>query len=287
MFRVALTATVLPFSLVALSSCSQTSSADAVTSTSALTTTTTIVATSTTVTDTTTTPAPTTSTTTTTLPPNMVFVGPSVAPIVAVGDADGDDTRVIQERLVQLGFWLGDVDGLYGKLTRQAVMAFQKYTRLEASGEVDVPTAAALQAAEFRAVASADTGTLIEVDKATQLLFLIVDGATLWTFNTSTGSEIPYEAIDEDDPTKIYRGDSITPSGLWKIDRQRPDGWWDGDLGKIYRPKYFKGGVAVHGMTSIPNYPASHGCVRVSVAAMDFIWDLDTYNVGAIVWVHG
>jgi N-acetylmuramoyl-L-alanine amidase len=31
----------------------------------------------------------------------------------------------------------------------------------------------------------------------------------------------------------------------------------------MYRPNYFYGGYAVPGMTSVPAYPASHGCVRM------------------------
>jgi hypothetical protein len=65
-----------------------------------------------------------------------------------------------------------------------------------------------------------------------------------------------------------------------------PEGWWEGDLGEIYRPKYFVGGVAVHGSNSIPNYPASHGCVRVSVPAMDWIWDSGIMPMRSPVWVH-
>ncbi|NBT26542.1 MAG: murein L,D-transpeptidase, partial [Actinobacteria bacterium] len=77
-----------------------------------------------------------------------------------------------------------------------------------------------------------------------------------------------------------------TPEGTFAIDRERPDGWWNGDLGKIYRPKYFNGGVAIHGSTSVPAYPASHGCVRVSVAAMDMIWDKNLLPRGTTVVVH-
>jgi lipoprotein-anchoring transpeptidase ErfK/SrfK len=229
----------------------------------------------------------TSSTTTTTLPANVEVVGPSPVPLVAVGTADGDETKKIQERLTTLGFWVGDIDGLYGKATKQSVMAFQKYVGIEATGEVDDATATALHDITERGHASANNGTLVEVDKTKQLLFIVVNGMTTWVFNTSTGSEVPYEAVDETQPWKVYRGDAVTPSGLWQVDRQRSDGWWEGDLGKIYRPKYFKGGVAIHGMTSVPNYPASHGCVRVSVPAMDFIWSLDLINLGFIVWVHG
>ena len=40
----------------------------------------------------------------------------------------------------------------------------------------------------------------------------------------------------------------------------------------MYRPNYFDGGYAVHGMTSVPAYPASHGCVRMTVPTMDRMW---------------
>ena len=59
------------------------------------------------------------------------------------------------------------------------------------------------------------------------------------------------------------------------------------DLGEIFRPKYFRGGVAVHGSNNIPNYAASHGCVRISTSAMDFIWDNDLIPMRSVVWVHG
>jgi lipoprotein-anchoring transpeptidase ErfK/SrfK len=45
------------------------------------------------------------------------------------------------------------------------------------------------------------------------------------------------------------------------------------ELGDMWRPKFFTGGIAVHGSSSVPAFPASHGCVRVSNSAMDWIWD--------------
>ena len=235
----------------------------------------------------TTTAAPTTTTAPiTALPGNLVVVGVSPIPLQAVLKNNGADTFAVQERLNTLGFWVGIPDGQYGFATVQAVMAFQKYNGLQASGSVDFSTAAYLAGSTDKARGMADSGTLVEVDKAKQLLFLVVDGVTMYAFNTSTGSGIPYEATNKNDPTKIEKGDSITPNGLFKTTRERPEGWWEGDLGKIYRPKYFVGGIAIHGMTSVPNYPASHGCVRLSTMAMDFIWDSGLVPVGTPVWVH-
>ena len=235
----------------------------------------------------TTTEAPTTTAApTTTLPPNVEIAGPSAVPIEAVGARDGEGTRILQDRLLQLGFWHAGSDGKYGHTTKQAVMAFQKYLGLNATGEVDQTTADYLTHFTERGHGTADTGDLIEVDKAKQLLFVVRGGKTLWVINASTGSEVAYEEENKKEPGKIETGDSITPVGLWKVTRQREEGWWEGDLGKIYRPKYFKGGIAIHGMTSVPNYPASHGCVRLSTQAMDFIWDSGLVPLGTPVWVH-
>jgi lipoprotein-anchoring transpeptidase ErfK/SrfK len=37
----------------------------------------------------------------------------------------------------------------------------------------------------------------------------------------------------------------------------------------LWRPNNLWRGYAVHGSTSVPAYPASHGCVRVAVPAMN------------------
>jgi hypothetical protein len=224
---------------------------------------------------------------TTTLAPNVEPVAPWTEPLRAVGQRSGEATSRIQWRLLELGFWHSGPDGEYGHTTKQAVMAFQKYLGLEATGSVDDITAFWLTNMTERARGASDAGTLVEVDKTRQLLFFIQNGKTVWTVNTSTGDGLPYEEEDKNTPGEIQRGVSITPNGLWNVNRERPEGWWEGDLGEIYRPKYFRGGVAVHGSRSIPNYPASHGCVRVSVPFMDFVWDQNLMPMGITVWVHG
>jgi lipoprotein-anchoring transpeptidase ErfK/SrfK len=219
-------------------------------------------------------------------PANIVPIAPLDAPLAAVGSSGGSETARVQQRLLDLGFWLSGVDGSYGLTTRQAVMAFQKYLELPATGEVDEATAAFLSDIDQRARGWADAGTLVEIDKTRQLLFVVVDGKVLWTFNTSTGNGERYVEEDQNSPGEMVEGVSLTPDGLHAFYRERAEGWWEGDLGQIYRPKYLVGGVAVHGSNSVPNYPASHGCVRVTTQAMDFIWDSGIMPLGLPVWVH-
>jgi Putative peptidoglycan binding domain/L,D-transpeptidase catalytic domain len=219
-------------------------------------------------------------------PANIVPIAPLDVPLAAVGSSGGSETARLQQRLLDLGFWLTGVDGDYGLTTRQAVMAFQKYVGLSATGEVDDTTAAYISNLGERARGWADAGTLVEVDKHRQLLFVVVDGKVQWVFNTSTGNGERYVERDKNTPGEMIEGVALTPDGLHAFYREKPQGWWEGDLGQLYRPKYLVGGVAVHGSTSVPNYPASHGCVRVTTTAMDFIWDSGIMPLGMPVLVH-
>ncbi len=248
---------------------------------------TTTVAPVTTVAETSTTVAPTTTVaeTTTTVPFGHVDALPQA--LTAIGTADGDQAAAVQQRLLDLGFWLSAVDGDFGLTTKQAVMAFQKYHGLERSGAVDEVTAAALSAPGQRVQARATEGSLVEIDKDRQVLMVVRDGVTVWALNVSSGSGQYYLEENQKKPGVFEQGRSVTPSGEYAVNRERPEGWWEGDLGKIYRPKYFNGGIAIHGSGSIPAYPASHGCVRVSTPAMDMIWDTDLIPKGTPVVVYG
>jgi peptidoglycan hydrolase-like protein with peptidoglycan-binding domain len=221
-------------------------------------------------------------------PPTIVTVpvGPAVEPIPVIGRQSGEGARRVQERLLELGFWLQAVNGDFGVTTRQAVMAFQKYRGLEPTESIDEATAAALTEAQNRVQGHSNSGTLLEIDKTRQLMFLVVDGRTEWAVNISTGSGVPYVKRDKNEWGKWVRGDSQTPDGIFTINREFEKGWRPGDLGEIYRPKYFNGGIAVHGAYKIPAYPASHGCVRVSTPAMDFVWSSGLAPRGTVVWVH-
>lgn len=59
-----------------------------------------------------------------------------------------------------------------------------------------------------------------------------------------------------------------------------------GVLGDLWRPKYIVGGMAIHGYPHVPAFPASHGCIRVSNAAMDHLWATRLLPLGSSVWVY-
>jgi N-acetylmuramoyl-L-alanine amidase len=159
------------------------------------------------------------------------------------------------------------------------VYAFQKYEGLKVDGLVGTTTRRALLVAS-RPVPRSGGGHLLEVDKTRQLLFVVRGGRTEWVFNTSTGTEKPYTFEG-----RTYLAD--TPEGRWTIFRQI-DGVRVSNLGRLVRPKYFhEDGIAVHGYSFVPPYPVSHGCVRLTLPAIDFIWANGLAPVGSQVWVYG
>jgi len=194
------------------------------------------------------------------------------------GDS-GAEVAAIQERLLDMGYWIATADGTFGTLTVQAVMAFQKVNGLPITGAVD-PTTKAMIESGSRPAPQSTSGTLIEVDKTRQVLFVVQNGQTLWVFNTSTGTEKPYAHEG-----RTYMAD--TPPGRWSIFRE-VNGERESELGILWRPKYFHGdGIAIHGSASVPAYPASHGCVRLTYQAMDFLWSSGLAPIGRQVWVYG
>lgn len=230
---------------------------------------------------TTTTVAPTTTaapTTTTTVAPTTTTLPPPMADGQLVLGEHGPEVSALQAKLGELGFWLGNADGTFGQLTRQAVMAFQKAQGLGRDGKAGPATLGAL-AAGARPTPHDPAGSHLEIDLERQILLVVQDGATRWTINTSTGTGEAYDAPGGG--TAV----ATTPRGSFVIQRE-VDGYRDAPLGRLYRPKYFSGGIAIHGAGQIPSHPASHGCARVTNAAMDLLWSSGVAVRGTPVLVY-
>lgn len=204
---------------------------------------------------------------------------PSSAPQKLKKGVKGPEVLALQHRLTELGYWNGKADGKFGSTTQQAIFAVQKTAGLQRDGVVGPRTQKALaQGVRPKARSKAGSGRLIEINLTRQLLMIVENGQITQVFNTSTGSNEHYEHEGQ-----TYLAD--TPSGRFKVGRQI-DGWRHGPLGPLWRPKYFNGGIAVHGAPSVPPYPASHGCARVSIAAMNWLWANDKIPLKTKVWVY-
>lgn len=186
--------------------------------------------------------------------------------------------QVMQVRLVHQGFWLAKSDGSYAATTSQAVLAFQKAAGLVRDGVAGPKTLAAIRRGVVLKPRST-SGHVLEVDKRRQLLMVVDGGKVSRVLNTSTGNNQWYTTDSGG------RALAVTPVGRFRIGRQIT-GWHRAPLGMLYSPKFFIRGYAIHGSTSIPGYPASHGCVRVSVPAMDYLWRMKVAQIGTPVWVY-
>ncbi|HEX7094471.1 MAG TPA: L,D-transpeptidase family protein [Acidimicrobiales bacterium] len=216
--------------------------------------------TSTTTTSTTTSTTTTTTTTTTTVPPVPLDLE------LEKGDS-GDAVWELEQQLLAAGYWLPKTDdGVFDDHTMHAVTAVQKVHGLPRTGVADLATLAALSAPP--PTPRSTGGLVIEVDLARQVTFVVRDGVVTEIFDVSTGKR-----------------KGSTPVGEHTITREI-DGIRNAPLGRLYRPKYIVGGVAFHGYPSVPPEPASHGCIRMTNAVMDHVWETGLMPKGTPVLVY-
>ncbi len=179
----------------------------------------------------------------------------------------GSAVKSLQSTLRANGYWLSSSDGQYGQTTQQAVMAVQKVHGLPRDGVCGPATRAVIDRLS-RPRGRTRSGTVMEIDLSKQIIIFVVAGRTKWVFNTSTG-------------TAGWR----TPRGRFTIFRQI-NGMRHAPLGQLWRPKYFNGGIAIHGSSSIPGYAASHGCARMANACINYVWSANLAPIGRRVWVY-
>lgn len=177
-----------------------------------------------------------------------------------------DRVGKLQQRLQDLGYFVTSVDKAYGGETQQAIFALQKAGGLYRDGVVGDATR---NAADDGVVPKPQTssGKVLEIDIDRQLVLAVEDGKVVKIINASSGNGETYEA-------KGATYTAYTPRGSFAVYREENRMYASRlELGDMWRPKFFTGGIAVHGSASVPAFPASHGCVRVSNSAMDWIWD--------------
>jgi hypothetical protein len=198
-------------------------------------------------------------------------------PTLALGST-GPAVLALQERLIALGYWLGTADGTFGDSTQQAVYALQKAAGIGRDGTVGPITEAALSEGVVPHPRST-AGYVIEVDLEDDLVMFVNNGKLEYTLNTSTGGGYTYS--DGSGGTAI----ATTPTGVFHTYRE-VDGLVTDYLGQLWMPKFFTGGFAIHGDSYVPPEPVSHGCVRVSDEAIEWIWASNLDPIGTTVWVY-
>jgi len=173
----------------------------------------------------------------------------------------GPDVLALQQKLISHHYVPGQLNGVFGNSTFHAVVAFQKVHGIGRDGQVGPITRAKLARPVAPRLLQRRSGLYVEINLTTQVLVIGYNGAVFRILDVSTGNGQPYTV---DGSTRIAR----TPVGNFRVLR-KINAWRTSTLGQLYRPAYFYGGYAIHGSYSVPSYPASHGCVRVTIANMD------------------
>ena len=167
--------------------------------------------------------------------------------------ANGLKVVLLQRGLKRLGY-ATPVDGSFGSLTANAVNAFRKTNGL---GNADSATRAVyariLRRRGAYKLRYPKAGKHVEFDWSRQVVVLASKGR-------------PYRVID----TSSGKASTPTVLGTYRFYLKTPGTNGSG----MVHSNYFIGGYAIHGYPSVPNYPASHGCLRIPIplAAAVFRW---------------
>jgi peptidoglycan hydrolase-like protein with peptidoglycan-binding domain len=173
----------------------------------------------------------------------------------------GQEVADIQYRLKHLAYDPGAIDGVFGEPLQMALYAFQKVNGLPVTGTVGPEVRTALANPIVPTPAPGGEPDRVEISLPLQLLTVVRDGKVALITHMSSGSHAQYGCRGRGRRRSCKV--AVTPAGAFRIGRTQL-GWRSGPLGRMYSPQYFTSrGHAIHGSTSVPLQPASHGCVRI------------------------
>ena len=186
------------------------------------------------------------------------------------------DHLAAEQRLAELGYWTGKVDGRWDGASRQALIAFQKVEGRKRTGSLQGGDYDRLMVSS-RPAALAAGAAHIEVDLVRQVLFIVeADGTVKTILPISSGNGRQFVS-------QGWARNALTHPGWYTVDKKTP-GWNKSPLGLLYYPVYFMWGTAIHGSPSVPAWPDSHGCVRIPMFAARRIYE--STAIGTLVIVH-
>jgi lipoprotein-anchoring transpeptidase ErfK/SrfK len=177
---------------------------------------------------------------------------------------NGPATALFNRSLQAQGYHTGTKGPRVTIGTRLAIKAFRKVNGMSWSFAYRRSIFAKLLEGEGGFKPQHREGRHVEVDISRQVMSLIEGGKPVHTFHVSTGAPA-----------------TPTIRGKFRFYMKQP-----GYNGKrMYYSVYFRGGYATHGYASVPNYNASHGCVRNPIPFSRFIYNW--VQIGMPIYVYG
>lgn len=242
--------------------------------------------------------APTTAPSTTMDPANVACDTASTVACFPLGRQvkrgdQGEDVKRIQTRLKELSFDPGPIDGIFGGDTMMAFWAFQGVVlgRLQATA-VDFVSPAMWDSMRIPVTIAPrrqpGTPRHVEVYLPEQALVVFEGPTPLLVTHISSGSGEewtekvvidPGEEGNENGTVPIevmVQGTAITPPGIYTVYKKKK-GLRQSKLGTMWNPWYFNFGIAIHGADQVPDYPASHGCIRIPIFISEYFIDMLSY----------
>lgn len=171
---------------------------------------------------------------------------------------EGPDVEFVQQRLKELGYYDGPINGVYDYDTEKAVKNFQEAFGLQVDGIVGPDTYNAIGLSPTESYNVPTQGYSITVDTDTFTLSLTQNGGLIKTY-----------------PVAIGNPSTPTPLGNWRIVQKtkNPGGPFGTRWMKISVPW---GGYGIHGTDNPSSIgrAASHGCIRMYNEDVNELYDI-------------
>ncbi len=174
-----------------------------------------------------------------------------------------DVVQAFKAHLAKMGYVSGGGKCFTARLARE-VLAYRKVNDMDRTKKAGPGIVkAAFEGKGGYQVKYPDAGEHAEVSLAKQVLVLIKDGKPFAIYPVSTG-----------------KPSTPTITGHYSFYRQEPGYNSEG----MYYSFYWHNGYAVHGYAEVPNYAASHGCVRTFIADQPRIYEQLHYGESIFVF---
>ena len=175
----------------------------------------------------------------------------------------------VQRRLIALRYLpSGAVSGKNDYRTSQALMAFQAWSGLPRDGVAGVQTRTRLQRASSpRPRSESVSGHYVEVYRSLGVALCVDSGTLVRVVHCSTG-----------------RPGLQTPAGTFSVYSKSLMAWSAEYSSWMPYASFFHAGDAMHGYPEVPAYPASHGCVRLSMPEASWVYAFATLGTPVFVY---
>jgi len=187
--------------------------------------------------------------------------------VIVAGDC-GADVANLRDELAAAELMPESSGRCFGPVAQIAWSAWERWSRAKSDGRVSLSERAELKKAQIPKLIRrpGKPETRIEIWRGRQLLALVRKSRLVSLYAISSG-----------------KSGYTTPSGQFSIFRKEEMSW--SNPYSVWMPwaSYFNGGIAFHQSDDVPDYPASHGCVRVPAAWAERVYRFADFGRSVLV----